>query len=260
MQRIRDTRRATGAEVVAALATALLICVASAAHARVPVVMGDSWRGPSNRLQRIIDATYGPDRINAATDYIGARVADPDPMMWLSSVGPILQVREISGYEHRGDLGWYLEPLNGSPPVIDGVGDGPVFLNPDVVPATTVVHFDTRGLTVGFFLRSPDAGSGQGPKIFFSNRRFNDAGPDGAGALHDPAEGGDVQALIFDVSRYTRIRSWLVCFESRDSGALPGPCCEGTDNDYADYVFEVRALGATPALPASFGSLKVLYR
>ena len=94
----------------------------------------------------------------------------------------------------------------------------------------------------------------------FTNRRFNDPGPGGTATPLDPGDGGVVQALVFDVSRWTRSRSWLVCFEDRGAGALPGPCCETTDNDYADFVFEVRALSVTPTLRSSFGSLKILYR
>lgn len=237
----------------------VLVLGASPSRAGVSVVMGESWQG-SDRLQRIVDATYGPGRIRVATDYVGARDGDPDPMVWFSSVWPILQVREVAGSGHRADLGWYLEPGNDQPPVLDGDNDGPVFKLENAPPSTSVLHFRLRGQRVGFYLHSRDAGGAEGSRTFFTNRRFNDAGPGGTGAVHAPLEGGDVQALVYDVSAWTRPNTWLVCFEDRDSGHDPGPCCATTDNDYADYVFEVRGEAATPNLSASFGVLKRIYR
>jgi hypothetical protein len=71
---------------------------------------------------------------------------------------------------------------------------------------------------------------------------------------------GDVQALVYDISNIVhQANTWLVCFEDLDSGAMPGPCCVGTDNDFNDMVFEVTALGATPVQPMTFGQLKVRY-
>jgi len=238
----------------------MLVAGTAPAHAGARSVIGDSWSVPPNKLQSIIDATYGPGRIDVQTDYLGARPGDPDPDAWAISMAPIMQVREIAGAPLRSNLGWYLETADGQRPVIDGREDAPVFGNAADDHATVVLHFGERRRSVGFYLHSPDAGSGLGPRTLFTNRSFNDVGPGGAGALHEPTAGGDVQALIFDVSPWTRPLTWLVCFESRDSGAQPGPCCETTDNDYADYVFEVRAEATTPTLAPSFGSLKALYR
>jgi hypothetical protein len=241
-------------------AALLLLLIVVPGHAGVDITMGASWQGGPDRLQTIIDAAYGPGRIRVETDYVGARDGDPDPMIWYSSVWPILQVREISGDAHRADLGWYVEAGDDRAPVIDGREDGPVFKNGNAGPSTSVINFRVRGRRIGFYLESRNAGSAQGPRTFFTNRRFNDLGPGGTGAIHPPMEGGDAQALVFDVSPWTRPHTWLVCFEDRDSGALPGPCCGGTDNDYADYVFEVRAESATPSVSASFGTLKTIYR
>lgn len=242
-----------------ALCALFLLAASAPTHAGARAVIGDSWSGTPHKLQAILDATYGPGRINAHTDYIGADPADPDRVEWQSSVWPVLQIREIAGVEHRGDFGWYVEAA-GRRPTIDGRDDGPVFKNERAGAATTILQFRTRGRSVGFYLHTRDAGSGQGPRTFFTNRGFNDVGPGGTGALHEPREGGDIQALVFDVSPWSRPNTWLVCFENRDSGALPGACCGTTDNDYADYVFEVRADGITPNLAPTFGALKTLYR
>jgi hypothetical protein len=230
------------------------------AFAGARAVIGDSWSLPRNRLQAIVDATYGAGHIDVRADYLGARPDDPDQIVWSTSLCPILQMREIAGASRRADFGWYLEGGDGHPPVIDGIDDRPAFQNGRPEPTTTVLLLRNRARTVGFYLRTADAGSGLGPRTFFTNRSFNDVGPGGAGALHEPTFGGDIQALVFDVSAWTRPLTWLVCFESRDSGGLPGPCCGSTDNDYADYVIEVRAEATTAAQAPSFGTLKTLYR
>ena len=243
-----------------ALLVLLFLASATLAHAGARALIGPAWNGPSDRLQRLVDATYGAGRINVNTDYLGAQPGDPDHITWLSAVWPILHVREISGTEHRYRFGWYIEAGSGLPPAIDGRDDGPVFKNAHAPSSTNIPLPRLRGRAIGFYLRTLDAGGGLGPRTFFTDRRFNDVGPGGAGALHEPREGGDIQALVFDVSTWTRPNTWLVCFESRDSGLDPGACCDGTDNDYADYVFEVRAEATTATLAPSFGSLKRIYR
>jgi hypothetical protein len=98
------------------------------------------------------------------------------------------------------------------------------------------------------------------PEKFFTNRKYNDRGPSGAGAVHAPFD-GDVQALVYDLSTILNKENvWLVCFEDLDSGPNPGPCCASTDNDFNDFVFEVHALGTTPAGAMTFGRLKAMYR
>jgi hypothetical protein len=242
-----------------ALSILMAVACPALAIAGARAVIGDSWSVPHNKLQSIIDATYGPGHVDVQNDYLGARPGDPDQIVWMISMAPIMQVREISGADLRANVGWYLEAPDGQRPVIDGREDAPIFRHSVDSHATIVLQFGQRRRSVGFYLQTPDAGGGEGPRTLFTNRTFNDVGPGGAGALHEPTGGGDIQALVFDVSPWTRPLTWLVCFESRDSGAQPGPCCDATDNDYADYVFEVRAEATTPALAPSFGSLKALY-
>jgi hypothetical protein len=104
-----------------------------------------------------------------------------------------------------------------------------------------------------------DSDRSDGSKRFYTNRSFNDAGPDGAGALHSPL-GGDVQALVFDLSSFKGQGTWLVCFEDADSGAMPGPLDQAqTDNDYSDLVIEVTVLARTDVETLSFGGLKAKY-
>jgi uncharacterized protein DUF4114 len=224
-----------------------------------PVVFGESWDGPSNTLQSIVDLRYGAGRLRCDQDYIGARPDDPDPFYWVDSRVSAFLVREVAGNASRNVLGWYLEPLTGPPPVIDGVEDGVVFDGPAGGGGTAIVNMPGERTRFGFYL-DPNGPEGitnaPQPEHFFTNRSFNDAGPDGSGALHSPA-GGDVQALVFDISAWTEPNTWLVCFEDLDSGAQPGT---SNDNDFNDLVFEVHAMALTPVVTLSFGALKSRYR
>ena len=114
----------------------------------------------------------------------------------------------------------------------------------------------------GFYLNPNGPGDGTNapePEKFYTNRTYNDVGPNGGGALHTPA-GGDVQALVYDISRFKGANTWLVCFEDLDSGANPGSIdLAQTDNDFNDFIFEVTAYGATPVHALTFGALKVKY-
>jgi len=226
----------------------------------VPVVFGESWDGPSTQLQSLIDNTYGSGAIQLTTDFIGAHSGDLDPWFWVDSHFSAFLVREIAGNANRNVLGWYVE--TGTKPVIDGINDGVIFDGPSGPGETAVIVFPTPLTKFGFYLNPNgplDAINAPEPELFFTNRFYNDAGPDGSGAIHVPY-GGDVQALVFDISDFTQSNTWLVCFEDVDSGANPGPCCETTDNDFNDFVFEVTAFGATPTQPVSFGALKSKYR
>jgi hypothetical protein len=228
------------------------------ALAAVPVVFGTSWDGPGKALQKIVDAQYGNGAINVTTDYLGAKDSDPDPWFWFGSNFSALMIREVAGNAGNNILGWYLE--DGHVPVIDGVGDGVVFDGPAGAGATAFVTFDRWTTRFGFYLdpNGPyDAVWAPQPEKFYTNRLLNDKGKNGV-PEHAPFD-GDVQALIFDVSRFTQPNTWLVCFEDLDSGANPGPCCYPTDNDFNDLVFEVRAFGATPTVPMTFGALKAKY-
>ncbi len=244
---------------ILALAAATLL--ASPCLAGFTVVFGTSWDSPVNSLQNIVNARYGAGNINVTTDYIGARPGDPDPWFWSDRSFSALIIREVAGNANRNYVGWYKE--TGSMPVLDGVDDGIVFDGPSgpggfpvvIVLGPTVVNF-------GFFM-NPNGPNGAinapEPECFFTNRRYNDLGPGGSGALHAPSD-GDVQALVFDVSRWSGANTWLVCFEDLDSGAQPAPCCTPTDNDFNDFVFEVTAIGTTPVAPISLGQLKARYR
>jgi len=239
---------------------ALLAMAASPAHAIVPVVFGTSWDGPGNSLQDILDSEYGPGAITVTTDYIGAHVGDPDPFYWTGLGFTDYLVREISGYAHSNVLGWYKE--TGVMPVIDSVDDGIVFNGPDGSGASALISFGGVSTPFGFYLNPNGPGAATNapePELFFSNRLFNDLGPSGAGAIHAPFD-GDVQFLVFDISSLTHPYTWLVCVEDLDYGANPGPCCETTDNDYNDLVFEVQVLPPLPVTAATWTSVKRLGR
>ena len=244
----------------------LVCCAALAASGRparaaVNVAFGTSWDGPDYTLQKIVDGLYGPGHINVETDYIGAHDGEVDPWFWLGSQFSALLIREVAGNHNRNMVGWYVE--NGAHPAMlnDGIHDGAVFDGPASAGATRIVAFFTPMTRFGFYLdpNGPlDAPYAPQPECFFTNRQLNDAGPEGAGALHVPL-GGDMQALVFDVSRYAGPNTWLVCFEDLDPGTNPGPCCATTDNDFNDFVFEVSAFGATPVATTTFGALKARY-
>lgn len=243
-----------------ALAASLAAVLAVPAGAGVvPVTIGASWDGPSQTLQKIVDGLYGPGSINVQTDYMGAHASDPDPWFWIDNKLSALLVTEVAGNADYNVVGWYEE--NGTKPVIDGVGDGVIFNGNATQGASAIVTFDHPMTKFGFYLNPNgplDATWAPEPEKFYTNRFYNDLGPNGGAAVHAPFD-GDVQALVFDVSRFTQPNTWLVCFEDLDAGANPSPCCYPTDNDYNDFVFEVTAFGATPTVPMTFGALKSKY-
>ncbi len=243
-----------------------LLSLASPAQAIVPVAFGTSWDGPGKSLQDVVDSRYGAGALNVESDYIGAHAGDIDPWFWVDNHFSAVMVREIAGNSDFNVLGWYVE--TGTKPVIDGVNDGIVFEGLDGIGATTYIAFDHPMTKFGFYLdpNGPgDAPNAPQPEVFFSNRWYNDRGPDGLGAIHAPTD-GDVQMLVFDVTRLVNHelgdgqQTWLVCFEDLDTGPNPSPCCVGADNDFNDVVFEVTAFGATPVSQLSFGALKARYR
>lgn len=230
---------------------------ALAAHA---VVFGQSWDGAANRLQALLDNTYGVGAIDVETDYIGHDAGDIDPWFWVDSSFRSFLVREVAGNADYNVLGWYEE--SETRPVIDGVNDGVVFDGPSGAGTTTVITFSKPMTKFGFYLDPNGPGDipfAPQPERFWTNRRFNDPGPNGT-AIHAPFD-GDVQALVFDISTIVGVpNTWLVCFEDLDSGLQPSACCASTDNDFNDLIFEVQAFGATPAAPLTFGQLKKIYR
>lgn len=247
---------------VLTLVVYVAFCVAVPAQAVVTVVWGESWEGPTKSLQVLLNGRYGTGKINVKTDYLGAKDGDPDPWFWLGDQFLALRVREVAGYANHSQVGWYQE--KGSCPVLknDGVDDGLLFDGRKGAGATVMVTFSKPMTRFGFYLNPNgpcDATNAPEPELFCTNRTYNDAGPDGSGALHEPS-GGDVQALVYDISRFKGPNAWLVCFEEHDSGAIPGPSgMAQTDNDFDDFVFEVTALGATPVQSLSFGALKSKY-
>lgn len=259
----------TRLRIVCAVAAALLFGVAFArpSAAVVPVTFGTSWDGPAHELQKIVDGLYGTGAINVHTDYIGAHVGDLDPWFWVGDHFPAMMITEVAGNANRNILGWYIETGTdhpSPPPTLynDNVHDGVVFDGPSGAGASTVISLPHAMTKFGFYLNPNGTGNATNapePEKFWTNRFYNDIGPDGSGALHPPTD-GDVQALVFDLSNIVhQANTWLVCFEDLDSGPIPGPCCTGSDNDFNDMVFEVTALGATPIQPMTFGALKARY-
>ena len=234
--------------------------IPAGAAAPVNVVFGTTWDAPSQKLQNLVDAYVGvPGALVVTTDYIGAKNGELDPWFRVDSGISALLITEIAGNANNNTLGWYKE--TGTKPVIDGVDDGIVFAGLDGSGVSRIVTFPSGLTKFGFYMNpnGPNAAlNAPEPELFFTNRFYNDLGPSGAGAVHAPFD-GDVQALVFDVSRWKGPNNWLVCFEDVDSGANITPCCSGTDNDFNDMVFQVTALGATPNRAITFGQLKARY-
>jgi len=240
---------------IAAPAAALLVlCFAPAARGAVIVPFGRHIQ----RLQNLVDSRYGPGHVDVTHDYMGARDTDPDPWFWMGSTIVVRLVKDVTQNGRRDTIGWYEE--TGVKPAFPGPGI--VYVSKTQNGAIAVLPLGRR-MRFGFYLKPcpPHDGTNvPGPELLFTNRGYNDVGPDGAGVRHPP-DGGDLQALILDVSRWSQPDTWLVCFEDRDSGGDPGPGgLPETDNDFDDMVFEVVALGATPVHAESFGSLKAHYR
>ena len=206
---------------LAALAAALLPAIASA---QVTVVFGTSWDGASNSLQNIVNNLYGAGKINVANDYIGHNVGQLDPFVWQDMNFDALILREVAGNANTNYVGWYKEI--GTMPVIDGIDDGVVFTGPNG-PGTSKFVFFSSPTKFGFFMNPNGiygATNAPEPEKFYTNRKFNDRGPNGTAAIHAPFD-GDVQALVYDLSGILhKANVWLVCFEDLDSGANPGPC------------------------------------
>jgi hypothetical protein len=228
--------------------------------AQVNVVFGTTWDGPTNTLQGILDARYGAGNIDVVNDYIGKAGSDPDPFTWSGLSFNSLLIREVAGHANNNILGWYKE--TGAAPVIDGTDDGVVFNGPQSAGALTMVTLGPGNTPFGFYINPNGPNSSTNapePELFFTNRLFNDRGPDGTGAVHVPTD-GDVQAIVFDVSAWTQPNTWVVCFEDLDSGPNPTPCCSQTDNDFNDLVFEVTVARAVGVQELAISALKSLYR
>lgn len=250
--------------LAASVAVAALASPLATAQAAGPVnvAFGTTWDAPSTKLQNIVDSYIGtPGAINVSSDFVGAHTGDIDPWFWVDNKISALLVSEIAGFANNNQMGWYIEGTP-NPTVIDGVDDGLIFDGPAGPGSSELVVFPNGAKKFGFWLNPNGPYSSLNapePEKFFTNRTYNDLGASGVGALHAPFD-GDVQALVFDVSQWKGPNTWLVCFEDTDSGAPVTACCSGTDNDFNDMVFEVKALGATPTQTLTFGQIKSIYR
>jgi hypothetical protein len=247
-------------QLVSCFALALALAAAQPASAQVSVVFGTTWDAPANTLQNILDARYGAGNIVVTTDYIGHDAGDPDPFVFSGLSFHSLLVREVAGHANNNILGWYTD--TGGMPVIDGVNDGVVFSGPMGSGDVAMISLGSGDVAFGFYLNPNGTGNSTNapePELFFTNRSYNDIGPNGSGAVHAPLD-GDVQALVFDVSAWTQPNTWAVCFEDLDSGPNPTPCCSQTDNDFNDLVFEVTVARAVGIEEITLSAIKNLYK
>lgn len=238
----------------------LLVLVAPAAQAQFTVTFGTSLDGVP--LQQVLDDEYGVGTINALTDYEGYLAGDADPAYWEDLGAQSVIIREIAGYANTNTLGWYAETLSGAP-VIDGIDDGVIFEGGMSAGDVAVVDF----LTVtrfGLYLNpngDGDSVNAPEPELFFTNRFYNDEGPDGSGSTHGPA-GGDMQFLVYNVSALRGRPAYVIAVEDLDYGS---PLCAGvfdgacTDNDFNDLVFELQAESPVEESTSSFGRIKSLF-
>jgi hypothetical protein len=242
----------------------VVLAVTAPAVADFPVAFGPtSW--DSVPLQSVLDAEYGAGVINAATDYEGYLSGDADPAYWEDLGVDGLIIREVAGFQNTNIMGWYKETLS-SAPAIDGVDDGVIFSGPMAQGATASVIFPGGTTQFGFYLNPNGSGSGGNnapePEIFFTNRFYNDIGPNGSGTLHDPLD-GDPQALVYNISHLRGgVPTYVLCWEDLDSGSEISATYhwDKTDNDYQDLVVEITAVSTVDNEDASFGSIKALYR
>jgi len=247
--------------VWAALALLLVTALPAAAVSPVPVTIGRSRDGVLWDLQRIVDRAFGPGRIDVRTGYIGAHAGDPDPWMWSTVPGKAIVMTLIAKKHPNGTLGWYCD--QGSAPALNGAGNGLVLERSRLRAAPTTLKLPPTVQRFGFFVEREPGGTsidGDGDAgVYFSNRMYNDVGPHGVGACHAPYD-GDVQMLVYDISRLSAPDTWLVAVEYSDTGDAVGTQDGQSDNDFSDFVFTITGVGVTPTLSTSFGRLKALYR
>ena len=224
---------------------------------------GVSWDSIS--LQSVLDAEYGAGVINAATDYEGYLPGDADPAYWEDLGFDGLIIREIAGFQNQNTMGWYKETLAGAP-AIDGIDDGVIFTGPMAQGQMASVSFPGGTTQFGFYLNPNGTGDGGNnalePELHFTNRSYNDIGPNGSGALHAPLD-GDPQGLIYNITHLRGgVPTFIIAWEDIDSGSEISPVYhwDKTDNDYQDLVVEITAISTVKSEDTSFGSIKALYR
>jgi hypothetical protein len=222
--------------------------------------MGPSRDGALHDLQRKVDRLIGPGRIDVTRDYVGGHAGDPDPFSW-TNVGRAFEVTLVDRKSSHGILGWYRE--TGSMPVIDGADDGVVLENWRRRGSRTLVRLPAAVSHFGFYVvREGGRGDDHADDrtyVYFTNRLFNDRGPHGGGAVHEPWD-GDAQMLVYDLSRWMGPDTWLVACEYSDSGCPVGHDLDDSDNDFSDILFTVSGVSVTPTRAINFGGLKALYR
>ena len=242
-------------------ALALLMAAAPvSAVAPVSVVMGSSRDGSLHDLQRKVDRLVGPGHVDVHADYIGAHPGDPDPWFWVNTGNHAIAITLIDRKSPHGVVGWYEE--TGGTPVIDGVRDGVVLEDWRLKGMRAYVRIPAVVARYGFYLehQGGDEDADQGMSYrYYTNRLLNDAGPHGLGTMHEPI-GGDMQMLVFDVSRWIGAGSWLVACEYSDSGCHVGHGRGDSDNDFSDILFLVTGVGTTPTQGTNFGGVKALFR
>ncbi|RKZ12684.1 hypothetical protein DRQ32_03175 [bacterium] len=243
--------------IVPFVVAAPLLSVTSAAAYEIET---GSWGGMT--LQDVLDMEYGPGAVDADS-YFGSGPADPPVPYWLdSSIGGLI-FKEIAGFKYANTMGWYIE--NGSMPTIDGIDDGVIFEGADAVGDDVVVQLPGQ-VTFGLWLdpNGPlDSHNAPQGEFFFTNRFFNDIGPDGDGTtFHGPYD-GDPQALIFNLTPLNSGNpTFVVAWEDLDYGSRITLDYDplGTDNDFTDMVVEIRAFSPVPTKVSSFGKIKGLFR
>ena len=243
-------------------AIALLVAALPAyASSPVPVSFGPSRDGVLHDLQKVVDRVLGPGRLDVHTSFIGAHAGDPDPWMWSTVPGKAIVLTLLDKKYASGSIGWYKE--NGRVPVIDGVDDGQIFERSRLSTMPITLRLPSSVTRFGFYVAREAGGAaidGENDSyLYCSNRTLNDIGPHGAGALHAPYD-GDVQMLVYDISRLVGADTWLVACEYSDTGMIMGTGDGQSDDDYSDIVFTVSGVGVTPTLSTSFGRLKALFR
>ncbi len=255
--------------VWAALAL-LVITSPCLAASPVSVVMGASRDGTLHELQKKVDRLVGPGRINVRTDYLGARTGDPDPWFWLNP-GRAMELTLVDRKSPHGSVGWYAE--RGVTPVLDGVDDAVVLEGWQFKGSSSAFRLPTSVERFGIFVVQRavvGAGVAAGTAALeesatfeefttFSNRLWNDPGDSGTGATHAPFD-GDMQMLVYDISRWVGPQTWLVACESSDSGRHVGHGLDDTDNDFSDVLLTISGVGTTPTVGTSFGRLKSRFR
>ncbi len=244
------------------VAIALLLTAAPTfATSPVSVVIGPSRDGSLEDLQKKVDHLLGPGRVDVYTDYVGAHAGDPDPWCWSNGGAHVVSVRLVDRKSPHATVGWYAE--TGGAPTMDGTHAGVVFETWRLRGSLTTLRLPASATHFGFYIdhQGGDDPSDQGVTCrYFTNRKLNDIGPEGRGAVHEPRD-GDVQALIYDVSRWMGPTTWLVACEYSDSGCPVGFGPDCSDNDFSDVLFTVTADGAvTPAVSSTFARVKALFR